>query len=186
MLLVRLQKDLGAGQKSPGIPDDWPAEVEEVPDGTPDPKDGRLLMKDADELATYKEGKQADYDSWLEGAQLPGAKEEKCDLIDSHTVDLIDAGYSFGGQKLSLSLAHQATLLGLHAVKDDPSFVFPVLLNNLDNTATISVKDAAEVHQLFLIAVGTYRKHKDDGTKLKDSVRTATTLDEVAAVVDAR
>ncbi|MGH7701644.1 MAG: hypothetical protein ACREMO_00990 [Gemmatimonadales bacterium] len=186
MLLVRLYGDLLAGQKPSGIPDDWPAEVKEVPEGTPDPKDGRLLFKDAAELEAYRTTLKGDYDAWKESVDLPVLKAVKSKAIDARTVELIAEGYAYGGKQLSLSAMAQVTLLGLDQVRDDPSFAFPVVLNTIDDADTYQVKDATDAHALFLAAVAAYRQHKDSGTQLKDQVRAAATVAELDAVKDGR
>lgn len=185
MLLVRLQKDLPAG-KTPGLPDSWPAEVEEVPDGTPDPKDGRLMMKDAAELEAYKLSLKDAYDTWKESVDLPAAKEAKFNAIDKRTEELIRAGFTYGGKTFSLSTNAQNTFTGLYAVRAEVVFQYPVRVNTINDLDYLELADADDVRDFYLTAVGTYRAHLDGGTALKDAVRDATTIAEVEAVKDGR
>ncbi len=186
MLFVRLQKDLPTSGKPSGIPDDWPAEVEEVKDGTADPKDGRLVMKDAAELASYKASLQDAYDAWYDGASLPLYKERKFVSIDKRTGELIAAGFTFAGKQFSLSTNAQNTFTGLYAIRDEPALSFPVKVNTLDDDGFVELTEPDDVRQFYLTAVSTYRAHLDAGTALKDAVRAATTSAELDAIKDPR
>lgn len=186
MLFVRLQKDIPTGNKSPGVPDDWPAEVEEVADGTPDPEDGRLVMKDAAELEAYKESKKADYDAWFDLVSLPLVKEAKFQAIDARTVELIEKGFVFALKTFSLSVAAQSTWTGLFTARESPYLEYPVRINTIDDLSTYELNTADDVANFYFAAVGTYRSHLDNGTLLKDKVRKAATSSEVKAVVDNR
>lgn len=186
MLLVRLQKDILAGQKPPGIPDAWPAEVEEVADGTPDPKDGRLVMATAADLEVYKLSQQGTYDAWRAGVDLPALKQAKFDAIDDRTEALIAEGFVYTGKRHSLSQNAQTTYTGLYAVRAEAALIYPVKVNTIDDADFSQLANAAEVQIFYLTAVGTYRAHLDSGTALKDTVRAATTAAAVAAVIDVR
>lgn len=186
MLLVRLYGDLGPGQKAPGIPDSWPAEVEEVPDSWPDPGDGRLLMKEASELEAYKDKFRTDYEAWAAVADLGPARAGKFEAIDTRTSALIEDGFPFAGKVFSLSISAQSTFTGLYAIRDEPALTFPVKVNTIDDLDFLELKDSAQVRAFYLTAVATYRTHLDGGTKLKDEVRAAVSVDAVAAVEDTR
>lgn len=184
-LLVRLHKDLTEGQKAVGIPDDWPAEVSEVDDSTPDPLDGRLVMTTA-EFEAYKASKFALYNAWLEVDQIPLAKQAKFDAIDARTVELINQGFAYGPKRFSLSAQAQTTYTGLYAIRDEPILTFPVTINTLDDSGYQQLADGAAIRVFYLTAVGTYRAHLDSGTALKDQVRAAATLAAVEAIQDIR
>jgi len=186
MLLVRLQKDLPAGSKPVGMPDAWPAEIEEVPDDTPDPKDGRLVMADAAELETYKLEQKGAFDTWKAEVDLPLLKEAKFEAIDARTGELIGTGFTFASKRFSLSTGAQSTFTGMYAVKDEPLMAYPAVVNTIDDQGTLELEDAGHVRDFYLTAVATYRAHLDGGTALKAAVRAATTAAAVAAVKDGR
>jgi len=122
-------------------------------------------------------------------AALADAKAEKIRSIDANTGRLIALGFEFpasSGTIFSLSDSAQRTLLAADQQRSDPSFTYPVVWNSLDDSATISLADATELHDFVITAVGTTRAHLDSGTDLKDQVRAATTVAEVEAVVDNR
>lgn len=184
-LLVRFQKDLPAGHKPAGIPDAWPAEVREVDDETTVPN-GWMAMTDASELEAYKASIQEAYDAWRDVVDLPTLKEEKFAAIDKRTGELIEAGFLFGGKRHSLSQKAQTTYTGLYAVRAEPLLSYPVKVNTLDDSGSTLLGSAADVQAFYLTAVGTYRAYLDAGTALKDAVRAATTVAEVAAIADGR
>lgn len=184
MLIVRLYQDVPADQKPAGIPDEWPAEVQVVDDGTAAPS-GFVAMTEA-ELATYTASKQSLYLAWRDAQDLPGAKEAKFASIDTKTTALIGDGFSFAGKVFSLSLSAQSTYGGLYMIREEPSLSFPVNVNTIDDLDVHPLANSEEIRSFYLSAVATYRAHLDDGTALKDLVRSALTTAEVAAVMDNR
>lgn len=185
-LLVRLHSGLPAAQQIPGFPVDWPAEVQEVPDGTPDPGDGRLLLAGPAELVSYQQARQASYDAWRAAAELPVVKEARFADIDRRTEELIRQGFSFAGKVFSLSANAQQTYTGLYAIRAEPLLQYPVKVNTLDNLDHLLLADAAAIVGFYLTAVGTYRARLDSGTALKDQVRAAADAAAVQAVIDSR
>jgi hypothetical protein len=184
MLLVRLYKDLTGTQKAPGIPEDWPAEISEVSDDTPDPKDGRLVMKDVAELEAYKEDKKKAYDTWQEELFLPQVKSDKFDKIDIRTQELISEGFEFSLKRFSLSAAAQNNFTSLYTIRD--TVEYPVKINTIDDLDTHLLADATAVSDFYLAAIDTLRTLLDAGTALKDQVRAASNTAEVDAVNDTR
>lgn len=183
-LFVRLQKDVAPDRKQ-GLPDVWPAEVEEADDSAADPGDGRLVMTAA-EYDAYLAANRAAYDTWKAVEDLSLEKERRFELIDARTRLLIDAGFVFEGKTFSLSQQAQTTYTGLYAVRAEPVLVYPVQVNTRDDEATHELADADAVRAFYLTAVGTYRGRLDAGTVLKDQIRAATTRAELDAVVDER
>ena len=120
---------------------------------------------------------------------LTVVKQRKLSVIDGRTAELVSAGYEHpaaSGQMFSLGAETRNLLVGMDLLRDDPAFVYPVDWNTIDGMAKITLDDATEVHNFFLTSVGVYRDHLDSGTALKDSVRAATTITAVNAVVDNR
>ena len=182
-LFVTLYQDVS--DKPDGIPDAWPAHVDEVSDDTLDPNDGRLSMT-LEEFASYKEAHQGAYDSWYSAFTLYDKKVAKAKKIDRHTSELIANGFVFGGQTFSLSTNAQSTLTGMYAIRDEPFLTFPVKFNTLDDQGYVELGDSSQVRTFYLTAVGTYRSVLDAGTALKDQIRAANSQAALDAVVDNR
>jgi hypothetical protein len=120
---------------------------------------------------------------------LPGYKRRRCLVIDARTQELIAQGFEFppsSGNRFSLSLAGQSKINGANQAREDPAFVYPVEWNMVDDSGTISITDAAMLHNFFLSALVTYRAVLDAGTALKNQIRVATSVAEVDAVIDNR
>lgn len=120
---------------------------------------------------------------------LPLAKEIKFNEIDSRTADLVAVGFIFppgSGLTFSLSLPSQIKLMGIEMLRNDPAMVYPIRFNSKDDTGYIDLADETTVHNMTLVAFGTYRQYVDTGSVLKAQVRAATTVDEVNAIVDNR
>jgi hypothetical protein len=113
-------------------------------------------------------------------------KNKKIAAIDERTGELIRMGFSYGGKIFSLSDNAQRKMIGTHEVKDHPALVYPVEWNTKDDLDSVLLSNAAELDAFYLTGLGTMRAHIDSGTTLKRDVRSATTLAEVQAVVDAR
>ena len=77
-------------------------------------------------------------------------------------------------------------MMGTHQIKDDPALTYPLDWNTIDDLDVYAIPDAATLDGFYLTGVGTIRAHLDSGTALKTSVRAATTIAEVDAVVDNR
>ena len=89
------------------------------------------------------------------------AKRSKFAAIDANTGRLISRGFAFAGQRFSLSLPAQATLLGIDHARNDAALVYPIAYNTIDDSEVFLIPDAATAHGFFLTALGTYRAHKD-------------------------
>jgi hypothetical protein len=126
------------------------------------------------------------FDQAKNSAELKICKNRKYQEIDTRTDELIDRGFNFGGLTFSLSQAAQSTLLGLDLTKGDPLLSYPIKYNTKDDSDTITLNNAVEVHGFFLTAVGTYRQWLDSGVALKDLVRSANTVADVIAILDER
>lgn len=120
---------------------------------------------------------------------LDTAKQLKCDQIDMRTKELILRGFEHpasSGQFFSLSIEGQTRVHGVMSLRNDPTWVYPVRWNTVDDLGVHELKDAAEVEAFFHSGANTLRARVDSGTELKNAVRAAQTLEEVAAVVDGR
>ncbi len=117
---------------------------------------------------------------------LQAAKTAKAVAIDTKTSQLIDGGFVYSEKTFSLSLDSQAVMAACQLLKDDGSFVYPVKMNNIDNTDVYSVVDSVDMNALYVAAITAMRSFSDSGTALKDAVRAAINVAEVDAVIDNR
>lgn len=118
---------------------------------------------------------------------LAEAKTQKSNQIDDRTTELIDAGFQYNGKTFSLSRQAQQNLAGLlSAIAVGVPINWPKTWNTLDDTDIEEVSDQAEFMQFYGAAMGTVEAYLNGGTALKNQVRSATTIEEVNAVVDTR
>jgi hypothetical protein len=117
---------------------------------------------------------------------LENYKLLKHNAIDRRTGELIGQGFSYATKQFSLSPGAQTNILALDNTKDDPALTYPIKYNNIDDTDTYEVVDAADLHNMYLTALATKKGHLDSGTVLKDQVRAAVDEAGVDAVVDNR
>lgn len=106
--------------------------------------------------------------------------------IDARTDEIISRGFEFQGKRFSTSLQAQARFLAMDQLRSDPLMQFPITWNTNDDLDAINIPDADTLHALVLAGVGYYRAVVDSGSVLKALIRTATSLEEVAAVQDLR
>ena len=129
---------------------------------------------------------QADVDEFEEAQQLSMVKASRFSTIDSKTDDLIAQGFTYNGKKFSLSLASQMKMMGAHEARDDAAMTYPIVWNTLGDDDVYAIQNSDDLHGFYLTGVGTVRARLDSGTALKNQVRNAATLAEVAAITDDR
>ncbi len=120
---------------------------------------------------------------------LKVAKNTKYVKIDERTDELFRSGFEYpakSGNIFSLSLAGQSKLHGLYALRNNLGLVYPIKCNTADDSVEYAIVDAASLEAFYLAAFGTARGYVDSGATLKEQIRTATTVEDVAAVEDAR
>lgn len=122
----------------------------------------------------------------VDAGQLDAKKTEKIAAIDERTAELIGDGFVYGSKAFSLSLPSQAKMMGTHQVKDHPALTYPIKWNSKDDLDFYELQNAADLESFYLTGLGTVRAHLDSGTALKDQVRAALTIADVAAIVDTR
>lgn len=174
------------GVNTLGLPPEWPAESFQLTGAATAPQ-GWLTMTDAEFIA-YKATWQPAFDAAMDAApsDVAAAKEKKFSEIDSRTDELILQGMSFNGMMFSLSPNAREKMNNADGLRNDPAFTYPVVWNNIDDSATISLANATDLHNMYLTALATVRAHIDSGTAVKDLVRAATTVSAVNAVKDNR
>jgi hypothetical protein len=111
-------------------------------------------------------------------------KHARVEEIDARTRGLISGGFTHSSVQISLSLNSQTRIHGAYTAR--ALLVYPVEWNSIDDTALLTLVDAADIEAFFGAALGTIRTHIDSGTALKTSIRSATTQGELDAVVDGR
>jgi len=121
-----------------------------------------------------------------QGCTLAEYKAVRYKEIDARTGELILLGFTHATKVFSLSQNAQINISGLHQSRDDVAMTYPISYSTLDDSEHYDVVDSADLHNMYLAALGTKKGHVDTGTVLKDSVRGA--VDEVAvlAIIDNR
>lgn len=121
---------------------------------------------------------------------LNNLKGEKFRGVDKKTHALIVTGFEYpssSGVYFSLSIHAQDSLSGLKALSDDVGYSnYPITFNSIDDFGIITVSNAAEAKDFYGTGYKKVRSYLDSGTVLKDSIRSATTVAELDAVVDNR
>jgi hypothetical protein len=106
--------------------------------------------------------------------------------IDARTAELISNGYIYKEKAFSLSPNAQTNILALYSTKDEPEMIYPIRYNTIDDTDSYDLVDAADVKGMYLTALAFKKGFIDSGTALKDSVRAASTPEELTAIKDNR
>lgn len=117
---------------------------------------------------------------------LNAAKKRKTDAIDARSIELEEDGFVSNGNRFKMRDADQSRAAGLRHVATDPGISYPVKVNTFGNQGSVELTNPAAFnnwHKDMLLAV---RGIRDAGTTLKDSVRAATTVAQVLAIVDNR
>lgn len=192
---LRLFSSVPDGSKPPGIHPDWPVTHFPVPDGDLPPMDGLLGPLTDEEFAQYLEDERPAYDAanaanaaaqlvWYETPLIPGAKTARFTLIDEKTVEVINRGFEFESKTFSLSLSAQMKILGAYSAA--AIITYPIIWNTIDDLDIHQLDDATVLGEFYEASVNAVRAALDAGTALKDQIRNATTLAEIAAVEDTR
>lgn len=111
-------------------------------------------------------------------------KALKNNSIDERTGELIVAGHSYGGKVFSMSQNAQINMLGINESRDD--ITYPLSYSVIDNSETVDLVDATDVHNFYLNALGTKKSYLDSGNTLIDQVNASVDEAGVDAVVDNR
>lgn len=119
-----------------------------------------------------------------EATTLNEAKNIKYKLIDKRTGELISAGFTYNGVVYSMSENAQNNLIGAFISKD--GLTYPIYWNSKDDSSLLTINDSTELVNFYSSALTHKRTQQDNGTTLKNSVRDATTIDEVKAIIDNR
>lgn len=111
-------------------------------------------------------------------------KQYRYSQIDNRTDELVSAGFVYATKTFSLSSTAQRNLLGTVVGKD--SLAYPIEWNTIDDLDVYNIADAAEVLTFYGTAMNQVKTHRDSGTALKTSIRTAIDRAAAEAVIDNR
>lgn len=181
---IYLYEQIPDGEKPSGIPDIWPANVEEVEDHYL-AIDGEVVLS-IDEYTDYINTNRPAYDNWLNISNLQNIKNTRFSQIDSKTTSLISNGFAYGEKIFSLSASAQNTLTGLFSIRDEPAITYPIAWNTIDDSDIYELQNSEDVKNFYLSAVSTYRTHLGQGTYLKNLIRAATNKEEIDNIIDNR
>jgi len=127
-----------------------------------------------------------------EPALVPMERAKRLAEIDGNTTALIAAGFAWNGSTLSLSERAQARLETLYqrALNEPQQLPANLRWPLADNSGSVAVwtngVDAVAGRSLYRAAMDRRDGVIADGLTLKDAINAATTLAELAAVVDGR
>lgn len=118
---------------------------------------------------------------------LEDIKNEKIQIIDEKTRQIIDRGFTFGGQTFSLSDNAQRNWIGIAsgiAVGLYTAANFPFPLSTIDNKKYLLTWE----NRFNFLGQVSYviGLNKTIGTELKQACMDATTIEELDAIVDTR
>lgn len=134
--------------------------------------------------ASLSSGDQTIIEAALSAHGLAGARRAKNNAIDQKTEEIIGNGFVFKTQAISLSLRCQSTINALYEARAD--LTYPISICNKANTATVTIDSVGEMAALHAEMLGAVMSARNNGVTLKAAVIAATTIAEVAAVVDGR
>jgi hypothetical protein len=103
-------------------------------------------------------------------------KKQLKELIDDETEKLILDGFTYDGNKFSLSLEARSEWLALRTLESE--MTFPITLPTLDGSS-YSLSQA-NLSGFLTAGLSTYRSHKQSGRLLKEQVDTKTTEEDLS------
>ena len=139
--------------------------------------DCRYWKNDAGTLAEMSSAEK-------DAAYLVIDKQAKTTEIAQRTEELIAAGFTFSDEDFRMSELDRLRLAEYYLVRS--TLTYPLTLTSSDGLATVMVYNSTALEAVFDIVTTVTREYNDSGDVLMAQVRSATTLAEVAAVVDTR
>lgn len=119
---------------------------------------------------------------------LEDAKRNKIAAIDSRTQELIQAGFSWGGNNFSMSDAAQRNWIGLGVMKANGLIQYPIPVGKVDEGMVLITTEQELIS--FLISFAQYQMDPNgplgSGRALKALVEACMSVEEVNAIVDER
>ncbi len=117
-------------------------------------------------------------------ASLDDIKMAAYRSIDRRTDALILKGFPYRKTFFSLSNESQQRMLTMLMVSD--SISYPVHVNSVDDSGKIELRSPEEARSFVSHGLMAIRHYVDSGTVLKDKVRQAKAIEDVASVLDDR
>lgn len=155
---------------------------------------GVTASPDEDSLTTLFDGPiSAGNETTVDGVlaahdhTLDMSKAAKKDAINSKTRSLISQGFEYpaaSGTFYSLSRNAQMSINTANGNRSDLNY--PVKWDSKDDMSDISFANASALHAFGVASAETIVGHRESGRALKATVRVATTVAQVDAVVDNR
>ena len=167
--------------KPSGIPDEWPAETIELGDGNQLPGENWVLMTQEqleEHYTTYADA----YDTYSDTLELEVLKDKMIVEIDRKTQSIISNGFVFDSHTFSLSIPAQINWTGLLTFENLLSW--PMAVTTIDDQEYV----LAQSSLLYFLNAGTtvIATTIASGRNLKLSVKAATSLADLDAIVDSR
>ena len=102
--------------------------------------------------------------------------------VDRKTKQLISQGFTFDGRQFSLSLPAQKNWLGLKTLED--ILQWPVKITTIDDLEYSLAQ--SDLNAFLLKGEQTLQTHLDNGRSIKNAMKTAATLQDLALIKDNR
>jgi len=119
---------------------------------------------------------------------LEDAKRNKIAAIDSRTQELIQAGFSWGGNNFSMSDAAQRNWIGLGVMKANGLIQYPIPVGKVDEGMVLITTEQELIS--FLVSFAQYQMDPNgplgSGRALKALVEACVSVEEINAIVDER
>ena len=119
---------------------------------------------------------------------VPLRKTLTVDAINARTREIIAAGYEWppgSGQMFSLSDTAQRNLSELDKIRDT-LVEYPLQMSLLDDSAVYSVKDAAELRNMYLTGLSVVKSAYGSGNALKEKIHAASVAEDLDVIADSR
>jgi hypothetical protein len=121
-------------------------------------------------------------DALVDPAAVAAVKDQKFVAVDGSIEGKLSSGFQYNGTTFALDLQTQILLLSMLVLKDHPAFVYPVPFNSIDDTQVVNLKNAAQVEEFVLAAVGRVRTVFQTATGVKEQIRQASSVTDVIAI----
>jgi hypothetical protein len=105
--------------------------------------------------------------------------------VDERTSELFGSGFTFGGDKYSLSMPAQINLIGAVALVSAGMISLPSKWSRQDGSSFI-IEDLATLTGFLATGLGQCIALRNSGAALRDAISAATTVEELDAIEDDR
>lgn len=116
---------------------------------------------------------------------LPALKSRKMQNIDTRTEEIVSEGFVYSGATYSLSYRAHLNIFTLLQLHNAGALALPVQVSNADNTIVTSIT-SANIDAFLQAGLAAHRSAEASAIPIKIAVLAATTVAQLAAVVDNR